>query len=228
MDGNAAQYGSSHVERLPGSRLAGKRVLFLGSSVTFGSASEEDAIPEYFERRFGCVATKEAVSGTTLADVDGGSYVNRLRTKVDIGTDYSLAVCQLSTNDAARGIPLGSAAPEGCRTYDTKTVTGAIEYIVSYMCAHWDCDALFYTGSRFESPAYQAMVDRLYELRRKWPRLGVLDLWSDPAFNAIPDEVRRLYMADDVHPKKAGYMKWWCPELERQLAAYEARRTPVR
>ena len=100
MDGNQAKYDSANVERLGDSFLEGKEVLFLGSSVTFGAASLEDGIPEYFRSRFGCNITKEAVSGTTLVDKDEESYVSRLKRNVDTGKDFSLIICQLSTNDA--------------------------------------------------------------------------------------------------------------------------------
>ncbi len=39
--------------------------------------------------------------------------------------------------------------------------------------------------------------------------MGVLDLWSDDAFNAINDQQRVLYMKDEIHPYKAGYRDWW-------------------
>lgn len=60
--------------------LKGKTVLFLGSSVTYGS-------------------------GTTLADIDHTSYVSRLKT-VEKTLDIDLFICQLSTNDASRNIEL--------------------------------------------------------------------------------------------------------------------------
>ena len=75
--GNAPEYSMDRVEALPGSPLAGKRVLFLGSSVTYGAASLQEGIPEYFAARLSCDVTKEAVSGTTLADTGDSSYGQR-------------------------------------------------------------------------------------------------------------------------------------------------------
>ena len=63
------------------------------------------------------------------------------------------------------------------------------------------------------------MVVRLIELQEKWG-IGVFDLWNDSAFNAISDENRALYMNDKIHPTKAGYKEWWCPEMEQQLIEY--------
>lgn len=217
MEGNQSKYDSSNVERLKDSFLEGKKVLFLGSSVTFGAASLEDGIPEYFANRFGCIVTKEAVSGTTLVDRDDESYVSRLKKNVKTDTDYSLVICQLSTNDATCDMPLGEigdARDPG--SFDVSTITGAIEFIIAYSKDKWNCPVMFYTGSHYESEKYDSMVKRLMEISDKWG-INVLDLWNGESFNSISDEDRALYMADPIHPTKAGYMKWWCPELERQL-----------
>ena len=218
LPGNDPKYNMDKISRLEGSPLAGENVLFLGSSVTYGAASLREGIPEYFGARLGCKVTKEAVSGTTLVDNGKSSYVQRLLNNVDASVPYKLVVCQLSTNDATKKLPLGEIRGEG-GNYDTSTVTGAIEFIISYAKKTWGCPVVFYTGSRYDSAEYQAMVDRLFELQKVWG-IGVLDLWTDDAFNAIPDADRALYMNDPIHPTKAGYRDWWCPEMERQLLQY--------
>lgn len=211
--GNAKKYDMSTVAPMENSPLAGKTVLFLGSSVTFGSASLQQGIPEYFARRFGCHIIKEAVSGTTLADNGTDSYVRRLVDRVPVDSPVDLLVCQLSTNDASRGIPLGDLPADSS---DTATVTGAMEFIIRYARETWGCPVAFYTGSRFDSAAYGAMVTRVLELEEKRGIL-VLNLWDSEKFNAISPGNRALYMRDPIHPTKAGYKCWWCPELERQL-----------
>ena len=169
---------------------------------------------------------KEARSGTTLADMDsvpgmiasgnGDSYIRRLK-MLDTGLDPDCVVCQLSTNDAMMKIPLGEISDEfELASFDTKTVTGAMEYIIAYCQKEWNCPVVFYTGSYFESEAYSAMVDRLYELKEKW-NIGVIDLYMDEAFNAIDEETYAFYMFDPIHPTKAGYNKWWMPKMEADL-----------
>ena len=86
LPGNAPEYGMDAVEQLSESPLTGKKVLFLGSSVTYGAASLREGIPEYFAARLGCEVTKEAVSGTTLVDNGDSSYVQRLLKNVDPAT----------------------------------------------------------------------------------------------------------------------------------------------
>ena len=85
--------------------LTGKTVLFLGSSVTYGSASGGVSFADMMAQELGLHCMKEAVSGTTLADLDETSYVSRLK-KLDPATPVDLLICQLSTNDASQGIPL--------------------------------------------------------------------------------------------------------------------------
>ena len=62
------------------------------------------------------------------------------------------------------------------------------------------------------------MVDRLMELKDKWD-IGVIDLYTDEAFNDIDAESYALYMADPIHPINAGYTEWWFPKMEADLEA---------
>ena len=220
LPGNAPEYGMSSVDKLPDNPLTGKKVLFLGSSVTYGASSLREGIPEYFAARFGCEVTKEAVSGTTLVDNGANSYVQRLLSKVDPAADYALVVVQLSTNDATKTLPLGEISEDSeAAAFDTSTITGAMEFIIAYARETWDCPVVFYTNARYDSAEYATMVQRLMELQEKW-EIGVLDLWTSESFNNISEADRALYMADRIHPTKAGYRVWWCPVLEQQLLAY--------
>lgn len=219
MEGNGEAYDFSHIVPMENSPLEGKTVLFLGSSVTNGAAALNQSIPEYFAARMECTPMREAVDGTTLADNGKSSYVQRLL-RVDPATPIDLVICQLSTNDASKGLPLGEISESMARDdLDTATVTGAMEYIIAYAKDAWGCPVIFYTNARFDSEAYAAMVARLHGLEEKWG-IGVLDLWSDEGFNQITDQQRALYMKDNIHPYKAGYRDWWGPELERQLCAF--------
>lgn len=215
--GNAETYDFSRIEPVKESPLAGRKICILGSSVAYGSASLASAVGEYLAARFGAALTKEAVSGTTLAEIGEASYVRRMRERIPAQEHFDLFLCQLSTNDASRGVPLGEIS-EGKRRedFDTSTVTGAMEYIISYARETWRCPVAFFTGARYESAAYGAMVARLLELKEKWG-ICVMDLWSGDAFNRLTQKERALYMYDAIHPTKAGYRDWWGPEISRQL-----------
>ena len=175
--------------------LSGKHIVFLGSSVTYGAASNGVSFVDFLAEATGCRVTKEAVSGTTLVDDAPDSYID-------------LFVCQLSTNDATQMKELG----EACRTYDmddfdTLTVAGAIEYIIAYARKTWKCPVAFYTSPRYDSARYAAMVGLLQTIRRKWD-IALIDLWNDAAFNDITTEQRSRYMADSIHPTREGYLEW--------------------
>ena len=178
---------------------------FLGSSVTYGSASGGTSFVEALAGRMGWTAVKEAVSGTTLADLGENSYVARLRRRL-AGARPDLFVCQLSTNDAARGVPL-------------RAVGEAIDEIVGMARGAWGCPIWFYTSPRFESTAYGEMVRLLNEMAP--PRgVRVIDLWNDAAFNRLGEARRARYMADPIHPTLAGYREWWTPKFAAALEAY--------
>ena len=224
--GNRPEYDAKNQKKKPDSPLRGKRILFLGSSVTYGAASEGQSFVELFEALDGVEAIKEARSGTTLADItvlrafffygSGASYVKRLKA-ISPSAAPDCVVVQLSTNDATRKLPLGEiSSGTDPAAFDRKTVTGAMEWIISYCRDTWGCPVVFYTGSRYDSAEYAAMVERLRELRDKWG-IGMIDLYTDEAFNAIDPETYDLYMNDPIHPTKAGYLNWWFPRMEAEL-----------
>lgn len=228
--GNGEKYALENVTPHENSPLQGKNILFLGSSVTDGAAAQGVSFADYLGKLDGVNVTKEAVSATTLVDDfsaialigygDGRSYVTRLKKDVDKKAAFDAIVIQLSTNDATNGKPLGElSSSTSMDDFDTKTVTGAIEYLIAYAKETWGCPVIFYTGSYYESDAYAAMVSRLLEIQNKWD-IGVIDLYNDAELNNIDEASYKLYMYDDIHPTKAGYLEWWTPAMEAYLYDY--------
>lgn len=203
------------------SSLFGKKIIFLGSSVTYGSAAKGQSFVELLAKSLGIVPIKEAVSGTTIVDKPSNnlpSYIQRMKA-LDTSMKVDLFVCQLGTNDAAKNYPLGNiAADSQLSSFDTQTITGAIEYILRYVKNTWDCPTVFYTGTRYDNQAYGAMVKRLYQLQQKWP-IGILDLWNDPDMYQVSPYDYARYMADPIHPTAIGYAQWWTPKFEEFLGA---------
>lgn len=115
-------------------------------------------------------------------------------------------------------MPLGEVSDSKNRDdFDTSTVAGSIEYIISYANDTWNCPVIFYTGTKYDNEQYDKMVDLLYEIQDKWD-CGVIDQWNDEELNDISDEQRTLYMVrDGVHPTKAGYLEWWFPNMEKYI-----------
>lgn len=219
LPGNAEKFHPENIQPHTESPLKGKTIIYLGSSVTYGSDSIGVSFVEYIDRLDGTTSVKEAVSGTTLVtkdDASGSSYIPRMKTiNPDIPADAF--ICQLSTNDATRHMPLGTIS-EGFELadFDTETVAGAIEYIIAYAGKTWHCPVLFYTGTRFDCKEYGEMVKLLLEIQKKW-KIGVIDLWNDVALNAISEKDYNLYMSNPIHPTQAGYLLWWVPAMETYL-----------
>lgn len=220
MAGNEEVYAVENVQKNPDSALDGKKIIYLGSSVTEGSAACGSSFVDYLQAKDGVTPLKEAVSGTTLVTLGDTSYIPRMKT-IDKEFQADAFICQLSTNDASKGLELGMVSDSMDREdFNTDTVVGAMEYIISYARETWDCPVIFYTGSRYDSEDYGKMVELLYEVQKKWD-CGVIDLWNDEEFNNITDEQRALYiLSDGIHPTQAGYLKWWLPKFEDYLKDY--------
>lgn len=218
LEGNSEQYGLEYVMPQNDNILKDKNIIFLGSSVTYGTASKGITFADYIGKRNSCNIIKEAVSGTTLVDEGISSYISRLN-KLDC-VNADLLVCQLSTNDATQKKELGTVNQSmNIDDFDTHTVAGAIEYIIAFSKEKWDCPVIFYTNPKYDSENYQAMVELLKEIQSKWD-IGVINLWDDLDFNNITEEQKTLYMADEIHPTQAGYLEWWTPEMEKYIVDY--------
>ena len=191
------------------------KIVFLGSSVTYGD--DGWSMCEYIRETMEWDIVKWAVPGTTLADISEGSYVSRLKQHIDTQNQCDCFVCQLSTNDAAKELPLGEISDsKDIGDYNISTVIGAIEYIISRVTEKWNCPMVFYTGTYMENKNYQKMVDALFELHKKW-NFEIIDLWNNPQMRAIDLERYNRYMMDPVHPNKLGYREWWGPEFVKNL-----------
>lgn len=179
-------------------KLFGKNIVWLGSSVTYGHANGGRSMVEYLAENTGANCAKYALSGTTLANIDENSYVARLE-RMPKGQKCDFFICQLSTNDATKCIPLGT--PD-----DERTVIGAIYRVIAIVRERYDCPVAFYTNPRYASSAYTEMVDAMREISKKEGVL-LLDLWD----TAAPDDC----MADPIHPNERGYRDFLAPIFEQ-------------
>lgn len=214
--GNYGEYSLKNTSAIENSPIKDKTVIFLGSSVTYGYGSMGVSFADFLEKTDGIIAIKEAVSGTTLVDVKDNSYVSRMKT-IDKEINADAFVCQLSTNDATKEMPLGEISESyDMNDFDTQTIAGAIEYIIAYAKATWNCPVVFYTQAKYDSDHYVKMVDLLFEIQQKWD-ITVIDFWNDAEINNITEEQRKLYLIDHIHPTKAGYKEWWLPKFQETL-----------
>ena len=190
-----------------------KTIVWLGSSVTYGSANGGISMADYLgEEDYIC--HKYAVSGTTLTDDGPKSYVSRL-IAADLPDTCDLFICQLSTNDARKERPIGTASDSfDIGTFDTQTVAGAAEYIIAFAKNKWNCPVAFYTNPPYPNGHYGKMAEMLLSLRGKWD-LHILDMWNSAELRSMSDEeyeaLKAKYMKDRIHPNEQGYREWWTP-----------------
>lgn len=214
--GNKKEYSAASCTVQENSIIRGKRICFLGSSLTYGFAARGESFVDYLQAQDGIVAVKEAVSGTTMADIDSHSYISRLK-KLDQDMEFDLFICQLSTNDSSFGIPIGEISDSMEKEdFDIETTVGAMEYIIAYVREIWNCPVSFFTCPRYPSVGYQNMVKQLYLLRGKWD-FEIIDLWQDEKIAEAVCRNRDIYMTDEIHPTRACYQKLWTPFFRRRL-----------
>lgn len=214
--GNYGEYSLKNTTVIDNSPIKEKTVIFLGSSVTYGYGSMGVSFADFLEKTDGIIAIKEAVSGTTLVDVKDNSYVSRMKT-IDKTIKVDAFVCQLSTNDATKEMPLGEISTSyDINDFDTQTIAGAIEYIIAYAKGTWNCPVIFYTQAKYDSDHYAKMVDLLLKIQDKWD-ITVIDFWNDAEINNIAEEQRKIYLIDHIHPTQAGYKEWWLPKFQESL-----------
>ncbi|MGX8774434.1 MAG: fibronectin type III domain-containing protein [Bacillota bacterium] len=237
--------------------FAKRNIFFLGSSITYGSMSEGVAVPNYIAKRSNLthvyckgdrtslkagdgVVWKEAVSSTTLSRVknDTGTYAYRLHKYYsDTKINPDLFVCQLSLNDANRGLPMGSMKEIDFDKLQDENevdayleelyansfnVAGAIEYITAFAYAKWpDCKVVFYTIKHFNGGNSAKYVEMINLLKKEAGpnKIGIIDLWSNSTISAWSGNNLCKYMGDKYHPRKAGYLQW-TPIFEERLAAW--------
>ncbi len=246
-DPKSSAYRVSSVQKQENHPLADKTIYWLGSSVTYGSASNGEGVGEYLAAMTGCISKKDAVSGTTLFD-DGGSgdsgaksYTRRMlnSTVFTITESVDAFICQISTNDAInnrlskRGI-ITADDVTNMDDFNRGTTLGAVEYIIAYVENVWNCPVYFYSGSYFgdsgarsnANPSgtnYAMLVNQVKQICEKWNKIdgyevGVIDMYNDADFNAaVTDEYYDWCTSDAIHPFNAGYLHWWTPYFENYL-----------
>ena len=208
----------------PSDPLSGLDIIWVGSSVTYGAQagghySMVDAIEDNHP---GTVCEKYAISATTLVNQSDDSYVARLKL-IPKDRTPDLIVVQLSTNDATTNKPFGEIA-EGFEadSFDDTTIAGAIESIIAYARDTFDCPVVFYTGTYCEKENYPEMIQLLLDIQKKWD-IGVIDMFDNEEMTAIyGSDQYELYMHDDVHPFRLGYVEWWTPVIEQGLVDFLA------
>ena len=182
--------------------------LFLGSSVTYGSACGGVSFVDILPDAINCEVIKFAISGTTLTDIgleDDGNYIYRLENDFDKNAKPEHLIVQLSTNDVTKLRKVGELSEsKELDSFDKSTVIGAIEYIVAYAKQTWNCDVSFYTNPKYNNALYEEVINRLYLVQEKW-NIGIIDFYNYVDMEPLSEDTLSSYMADAIHPNAQGY-----------------------
>ena len=194
IDPNGEDYDLENIIKRK-SPLNDKTLYWLGSSVTYGSASNGISMTDYIAQLTGSSFKKDAVSGTTIFS-DGSStnsgeksYTSRLTNSeiFDKEAKIDAFICQISTNDclsanlSKRGRMTGEDVIEE-KYFDLKTSLGGVEYIISYVTETWHCPIYFYSGAYFadgtnkgerqnnnpKGSDYATFINQIKEIADKW------------------------------------------------------------
>ena len=204
-------------KKLEAHPLKDTRIFYLGSSITYGSASGGVAFGDIIGKISGNPYQKQAVSGTTLAKQNGrtDSYVERFN-NFNFNEKPDFLIVQLSTNDFSTGRPLGTVDMNQTSGFDTFTLSGAIEHIISQAKAKCPTvKVVFYAGAVKGSWGYRTAYENymqgdLQKICEKW-NIGVLDIFHTKykSYNC--------YWNDDIHPTIEGYCAGWTPLFVKYL-----------
>lgn len=243
INGNHSRYSPSDSKELvpaPGNgnnNLTGRKLLFLGSSITKGLGAENTSFADYIRVRDKAKVNKLAENGTTMARPSvADSYVRRLHNNDPESFVPDIFVCQLSLNDslAKNNVKLGTLpviesgdlSPAVLQDlYDNSTtVGGAIGYITAYASYYWpDSQIVFFTvRNNGYNTQYIKMRTMLYDAQKQYGNIKIIDMWSIKELTNLKNDLSTfcLYMRDDNHPKMAGYLYQWTPVFEKKLDAW--------
>ncbi len=200
------------------SSLTGKKALFVGDSISYGSADGigGQAWAGRLARDYGLQSHNASVSGWSFSTIRTGRITDQILNAPQEEFDY--VILHGGVNDAWGDGEM--VAPEGQVTrsydpayFDVTTYAGGLEELIYETYRKYPTATVGYIIN-FDTPEAKT-VGRLtsiadyyakgMEICKKWG-VHVLDLYHDDVVNHQIMEVHTLnYMADAVHPNAAGY-----------------------
>ena len=175
------------------------KILALGSSITKGYGNNDisfvEMLNDYKDEEISFDVKKEAINGTTLANLNAKSYLARLRNySYDDLKKYDYVLIQLSTNDIFRIFRKHNKNPE-------KTTIGAIEVIFDYLRENFSGKIIFYTCFMKRNSRYENLINSLKTLQNLHI-FQIFDFYND---NEMLNSDFKNIMSDNIHPNENGY-----------------------
>lgn len=216
MSGNNSKYSASKSEKVEDSTLTDETIIFVGSNLLSGSKAGGDSFVEYLENSDGIKSAVYCGNDAVLVERGKNSLVSFVKSIPTENANPRMLLCEVPYADATDGSKIGTIT-DGYydNEYKTNTVIGAMEYIISYSEDTWGCPVVFYTCQPNDNKHYAKIMDAVYQVADKW-NVEVLDFYNDPLM-ALDDQQKKLYMATESNPTKAGYKELYTPKFREFL-----------
>ena len=175
------------------------KILALGSSITKGYGNNDisfvEMLNDYKDEEISFDVKKEAINGTTLANLNAKSYLSRLRNySYDDLKKYDYVLIQLSTNDIFRIFRKHNKKKK-------KTTIGAIEVIFFFFLENISGQIIFYTCFMKRNSRYEKIINSLKTLQNLHI-FQIFDFYND---NQMLNSDFKNIMSDNIHPNENGY-----------------------
>jgi len=193
-----------------GNILKGKKLNYLGDSITYGGAYTP--FTTYLTNVYDCIARNYGIAGSTIQyDADRNPMSVRY---ADMDDDAEIVACMGGTNDYWNNLPLGQM---GDTTYNT--YYGALDVLIQGMIAKYPTAFFYmvtpphgYNGGNFDGEAksnagsMQDIANAVKEVSAKYG-VPVLDVFNEGGLYPKIQEQYDAYYADGVHLNNAGQQK---------------------
>lgn len=205
--------------------LKGKRVAFLGDSITqgVGASCPENAYWQVFGRNTGAIVTGNGIGGTRYARQPGVERFEwaekyfELRV-AELDPDADVVFVFGGTNDHGHGnAPLGTMADRDCTTFYGAVHSLCVKLLERYPTAeivlatplHCGGEAAAINGSpeKIRNVAPMSAYAQAIREVAEYYGLPLLDLYRMSGLTPEVKEVREGYMPDWLHPSDAGHAR---------------------
>ena len=200
--------------------LNGKKVYFLGDSITEGVGSHpEKRYTEVFAKSTGADVVNLGVSGTRIArsNIENDPHGEYFKLRAEkIKDDADVIVIFGGTNDFGNGwAPIGNFED---RTPDT--YYGAWHDLLTFIISNhptatvlvltpmhrYNEDSLGGVGSQKDNAKFETYVNIVREVAQYYS-VPVLDMYRESGIQPAIPEIKQLYIPDGLHPNNAGSAK---------------------
>ena len=223
-------YGANVKNIIPNrSNLNDKTVLIEGDSIMYGYGSNGVGIGEILRDRYGFRLYKNAISGSTLAYVEGTENI-RDRIVNGVKKPYDYIILDGGYNDYGKSLPLGSLMSGSypyASTPDATTVIGAMELIFQHIKKNYPKTKIYFvtphkvnrvwTQVNSLNLTFKDYYDALISVCNLYG-VPVIDLWNESGLITYFSEMKVFTKDNDgLHPTKEGYEEFYLPVFQKSL-----------